>query len=80
MKKKYANTDKENDKNAQNVNNEVISYSEPIEGANAREAVPSVKTKAKPVRMEEQPKQLSARELLEASYNEIRKSQKRSTY
>ena len=60
----YAN--KENDKNAQNVNNEVISYSEPIE----------VKTKAKPVRMEEQPKQLTARELLEASYNEIRKAKR----
>ena len=60
----YAN--KENDKNAQNVNNEVISYFEPIE----------VKTKAKPVRMEEQPKQLTARELLEASYNEIRKAKR----
>ena len=46
--------------------NEVVSYSESIE----------VKTKAKPVRMEEQPKQLSARELLEASYNEIRKAKR----
>ena len=66
MKAKYAN--KENDKNAQNVNNEVISYSEPIE----------VKTKAKPVRMEEAPppRQLTARELLEASYNEIRKAKR----
>ena len=59
MKAKYAN--KANDKNAQNVKNEVVSYSEPIE----------VKTKAKPVRMEEQPRQLTARELLEASYAEI---------
>ena len=76
MKAKYASngslggsasyTNKENDKNAQNVINEVISYSEPIE----------VKTKAKPVRMEEQPKQLTARELLEASYNEIRKAKR----
>ena len=49
-----------------NVNNEVVNYSEPIE----------VKTKAKPVRMEEQPKQLTARELLEASYNEIRKAKR----
>ena len=46
--------------------NEVVNYSEPIE----------VKTKAKPVRMEEQPKQLRARELLEASYNEIRKAKR----
>ena len=46
--------------------NEVVSYSEPIE----------VKTKAKPVRIEEQPKQLSARELLEASYNEMRKAKR----
>ena len=64
MKAKYSN--KENDKNAQNVNNEVVNYFEPIE----------VKTKAKPVRMEEQPKQLTARELLEASYNEIRKAKR----
>ena len=64
MKAKSSN--KENDKNAQNVNNEVVNYSEPIE----------VKTKAKPVRMEEQPKQLTARELLEASYNEIRKAKR----
>ena len=64
MKAKYSN--KENDKNAQNVNKEVVNYSEPIE----------VKTKAKPVRMEEQPKQLTARELLEASYNEIRKAKR----
>ena len=72
MKAKYAN--KENDKNAPNVKNEVVvnthealtsvQYSEPIE----------VKTKAKPVRMEEQPRQLTARDLLEASYNEIRKA------
>ena len=75
MKKKYASNgslggsasyeNKENDKNAQNVNNEVVSYSEPIE----------VKTKPKPVKMEE-PRQLTARELLEASYNEIRKAKR----
>ena len=62
--RKYGN--KENDKNAQNVNNEVVNYSEPIE----------VKTKARPVRMEEQPRQLTARELLEASYNEIRRAKR----
>ena len=46
--------------------NEVIQYSQPIEA----------KTKAKPVRMEETPppRQLTARELLEASYAEIRKA------
>ena len=64
MKKKYTN--KENDKNSQNVKNEVVQYSEPIE----------VKTKAKPVKMEEQPRQLTARELLEASYNEIRRAKR----
>ena len=63
---------KENDKNAQNiqnnhnVQNDVIQYSEPVE----------VKTKPKPVKIEEAPppRQLTARELLEASYNEIRKA------
>ena len=75
MKAKYEN--KENDKNAQNVKNEVVHYSEPIE----------VKTKAKPVRMEETPhkvsrhiseppRQLTARELLEASYAEIRRAKR----
>ena len=67
MKKKYEN--KETNKNSQNGKNEVVNYSEPIE----------VKTKAKPVRMEEQPRQLTARELLEASYNE-KKSKERGTY
>ena len=51
MKAKYAN--KENDKNAQNVKNEVVSYSEPIE----------VKTKAEPVRMEEPPSREASRGL-----------------
>ena len=64
MKAKYAN--KENDKNAQNVKNEVVSYSEPIEA----------KTTAKPIRMEESPRQPTARELLEASYNEIRRAKR----
>ena len=45
--------------------NEVIQYSEPIE----------VKTKAKPS-VPNVPKQLTARELLEASYNEIRKAKR----
>ena len=46
--------------------NEVVKYSEPIE----------VKTKTKPVRMEEAPRQLTARELLEASYAEIRRAKR----
>ena len=46
--------------------NEVIQYSEPIE----------VKTKSKPVKMEEVSRQLTARELLEASYNEIRRAKR----
>ena len=52
--------------------NEVVSYSEPIE----------VKTKSKPVVMKEPeppPRQLTARELLEASYNETRRA-KRETH
>ena len=64
MKSKYQN--KENDKNAQNVTNEVVQYSEPIE----------VKTKPKPVRMVEAPppqRQLTATELLQQSYNEMKK-------
>ena len=76
MKKKYEN--KENDKNASNVNNEV---------ANASEALPSLKPKAQhsvpsvpsvPVKIKERepPKQLTARELLEASYAEIRKAKR----
>ena len=49
--------------------NEVVSHSEPIE----------VKTKAKPVRMKEPepPRQPTARELLEASYAEIRKEKQK---
>ena len=65
MKKKYAN--KENDKNAQNVKNEVVNYSEPIEA--------KTQAKPKPVKMEE-PRQLTTRELLEASYAEIRRAKK----
>ena len=66
MKAKY---EKENDKNAQNVKNEVIQYSQPIEA----------KTKAKPIRMEREetpppPRQLSATELLQQHYSEIRKA------
>ena len=69
MKKKYETKPKETE--------QIIQYSEPIE----------VKTKAKPMRMEEAPhkvsrniseppRQLTARELLEASYNEIRKAKR----
>ena len=53
-------------KQEQPKTNEVVQYSDPIE----------VKTKAKPVRMEEAPRQPTARELLEASYNEIRRAKR----
>ena len=55
--------------------NEVVTYSEPIEVANAREVQPSVKTKQRPVRMEEAPppKQPTATELLQQSYNEMKR-------
>ena len=43
-----------------------VQYSDPIE----------VKTQYKPVRMEEQPRQLTAREILEASYKEIRRAKR----
>ena len=61
MKAKYA-------KQEQPTANEVVSYSEAIE----------TKTRAKPVKMEEAPKPraLTARELLEASYNEIRRAKR----
>ena len=55
-------------KNKYETKNEDIQYSEPIE----------VKTKAKPS-VPSVPRQLTARELLEASYNEIRKA-KRETH
>ena len=89
MKSKYQN--KENDKNAQNVTNEVVQYSEPIEVAspaehashwrgvaNAREAQPSVKTKATPkqpviMKPPTPQRQLTASELLQQSYNEMKK-------
>ena len=64
MKSKYQN--KENDKNAQNVTNEVVHYSEPIE----------VKTKAttkQPVVIKPPERQLTASELLQQSYNEMKK-------
>ena len=63
MKAKYAN--KENDKNAQNVKNEVVQYSQPIE----------VKTKAKPSvpSVPSVQRQLTATELLQQSYNEMKK-------
>ena len=52
-------------KKEQPKENKVITYSEPIE----------VKTKAKPS-VPIVPKQLAARELLEASYNEIRRAKR----
>ena len=71
MKAKYAV------KAETSVKNEVVvNYSEPIEVANAREALPSVKTKQKPVIIEEKPppRQLSATELLQQHYQELRKA------
>ena len=61
---------KESDKNAQNVKNEVVNYSEPIE-VKTKASVPSV-----PVRMQDTPppRQLSATELLQQHYNEIKKA------
>ena len=53
-------------KQEQPKQNEVVQYSDPIE----------VKTQSKPVRMEEVPRQPTARELLEASYKEIRRAKK----
>ena len=70
MKAKYAV------KAETSVKNEVVvNYSEPIEVANAREAMPSVKTKQKPVITEEKPppRQLSATELLQQHYQELRR-------
>ena len=66
MKAKY---EKENEKNAQNVKNEVVNYSEPIE-VKTKSSVPSV-----PVRMQDTPppRQLSATELLQQHYNEIKR-------
>ena len=91
MKKKYLN--KENDKNAQNVKNEVVAkprealtsvqYSEPIEVKTKAKPVDDVLTsssagnvRASPPSVPSVPKQLTARELLEASYNEIRKARR----
>ena len=66
MRKKYASNE---------TKNEVVTYSEPIEVANTREVQPSVKTKQRPVRMEEAPppKQPTAIELLQQSYNEMKR-------
>ena len=66
MKAKYTN--KENDKNVQNVQNEIIQHSEEIE----------VSTKAKPkqpvITKPPQPqRQLTATELLQQSYNEMKR-------
>ena len=70
MKAKYSN--KENDKNAQN---EVVNYSEPIEvKTKAKPSVPSVPSRE--VSRGSAERQLTARELLEASYNEIRRAKR----
>ena len=60
----------------QNKENEIIQHSEEIEIANAREAQPSVKTKTipkKPVIMKQPERQLTASELLQQSYNEMKR-------
>ena len=64
--------------------NELVQYSEPIEVKTKAKPVDDVKTSSSagnvraspPVRMEEQPRQLTARELLEASYAEIRRAKR----
>ena len=64
MKKKYASNGSLGGSASYESKNEVVTYSEPIE----------VKTKQRPVRMEEpQPKQLTATELLQQSYNEMKR-------
>ena len=72
MRAKYEK-EKENDKNAQNVKNEVVNYSEPIE-VKTKASVSSVPSVS--VRMQDTPppKQLSATELLQQHYNEIKKA------
>ena len=65
MRKKYASNE---------TKNEVVTYSEPIEVANTREVQPSVKTKQRPVKMEQPPpRQPTATELLQQSYNEMKR-------
>ena len=61
MKSKYQN--KEHEKNTQNVKNEAIQYSEPVED----------KTQGKPVVMKTPERQLTASELLQQCYNEMTK-------
>ena len=64
--------------------NELVQYSEPIEVKAKAKPVDDAKTSSSagnvraspPVRMEEQPRQLTARELLEASYAEIRRAKR----
>ena len=61
-----------------------MQYSEPIEVKTKAKPVDDVKTSSSagnvraspPVRMEEQPRQLTAREVLEASYAEIRRAKR----
>ena len=81
MRAKYEK-EKENDKNAQNVKNEVVNYSEhevACSSATLHEPI-EVKTKASvpsvPVRMQDTPppRQLTATELLQQHYNEIKKA------
>ena len=64
--------------------NELVQYSEPIEVKTKAKPVDDAKTSSSagnvraspPVRLEEQPRQLTARELLEASYAEIRRAKR----
>ena len=76
MKKKYETKPKETE--------QIIQYTEPIEMKTKAKPVDDVLTSSSagnaraspPVKMEEPPRQLTARELLEASYNEIRKAKR----
>ena len=75
MRKKYASNGSLGGSASYETKNEVVTYSEPIEVANAREVQPSVKTKQSPARMEEAPppRQPTATELLQQSYNEMKR-------
>ena len=87
MKKKYETKNEVVSYSEHEVSCSSATLHEPIEVANAREAQPSVKTKESvpsvpsvPVRMNDTPplKQLSATELLQQHYNEIRKAKQQA--
>ena len=86
MKKKYETKNEVVNYSEHEVACSSATLHEPIEVANAHEAQPSVKTKEKPsvpsvpVRMNDTPplKQLSATELLQQHYNEIKKAKQQA--